>query len=61
MTIAVTGATGQLGRLVIAGLKAKIDAGDIVALAAVSLCYCAGVCDASRRVFEQWCWESSEA
>ncbi|WP_339773224.1 SDR family oxidoreductase [uncultured Pseudosulfitobacter sp.] len=33
MTIAVTGATGQLGRLVIAGLKAKIDAGDIVALA----------------------------
>lgn len=33
MTIAVTGATGQLGRLVIAGLKAKVDAGDIVALA----------------------------
>lgn len=33
MTIAVTGATGQLGRLVIAGLKAKVDASDIVALA----------------------------
>lgn len=33
MTIAVTGATGQLGRLVIAGLKGKMDAGDIVALA----------------------------
>lgn len=33
MTVAVTGATGQLGRLVIAGLKNKMDAGDIVALA----------------------------
>lgn len=33
MTVAVTGATGQLGRLVIAGLKAKMDASDIVALA----------------------------
>ncbi|UOA25672.1 SDR family oxidoreductase [Pseudosulfitobacter sp. DSM 107133] len=32
MTLAVTGATGQLGRLVIAGLKDKMDAGDIVAL-----------------------------
>jgi NAD(P)H dehydrogenase (quinone) len=33
MTVAVTGATGQLGRLVIAGLKAKLPARDIVALA----------------------------
>ncbi|MBM2290281.1 SDR family oxidoreductase [Sulfitobacter pseudonitzschiae] len=33
MTVAVTGATGQLGRLVIAGLKDKLDAGDIIALA----------------------------
>ena len=33
MTIAVTGATGKLGRLVIAGLKAKRPAGEIVALA----------------------------
>lgn len=33
MAIAVTGATGQLGRIVIAGLKAKVPAADIVALA----------------------------
>ena len=33
MTIAVTGATGKLGRLVIAGLKAKRPAAEIVALA----------------------------
>ena len=33
MTIAVTGATGQLGRLVIQGLKARDPAGPIVALA----------------------------
>ncbi|WBO23620.1 SDR family oxidoreductase [Sphingomonas abietis] len=33
MTIAVTGATGQLGRLVIEALKQKIAADDIVALA----------------------------
>ncbi|MET3663782.1 SDR family oxidoreductase [Caulobacter sp. 1776] len=33
MTIAVTGATGQLGRLVIEKLKARAPAGDIVALA----------------------------
>ena len=33
MTIAVTGATGQLGRLVIAKLKEKTPAADIVALA----------------------------
>ena len=33
MTVAVTGATGQLGRLVVAGLKDKLDAGDIIALA----------------------------
>ncbi|WP_028955261.1 SDR family oxidoreductase [Sulfitobacter sp. 20_GPM-1509m] len=33
MTVAVTGATGQLGRLVIAGLKDKLEAGDIIALA----------------------------
>lgn len=33
MAIAVTGATGQLGRIVIAGLKAKVLAADIVALA----------------------------
>jgi NAD(P)H dehydrogenase (quinone) len=33
MTIAITGATGQLGRLVIAGLLAKRDADSIVALA----------------------------
>jgi NAD(P)H dehydrogenase (quinone) len=33
MTLAVTGATGQLGRLVIADLKAKRGAGEIVALA----------------------------
>lgn len=31
-TIAVTGATGQLGRLVISALKAKVAASDIVAL-----------------------------
>jgi NAD(P)H dehydrogenase (quinone) len=33
MTIAVTGATGQLGRLVIENLKARVAAGQIVALA----------------------------
>lgn len=33
MTIAVTGATGQLGRLVIAALKSKVPASDILALA----------------------------
>lgn len=33
MTIAVTGSTGQLGRLVIAALKDKVPASDIVALA----------------------------
>ncbi len=33
MTIAVTGATGQLGRLVIEKLKAKLPASDIIALA----------------------------
>ncbi|MBM1815949.1 SDR family oxidoreductase [Pseudosulfitobacter pseudonitzschiae] len=33
MTVAVTGATGQLGRLVIAGLKDKMAASDIIALA----------------------------
>ena len=33
MTIAITGATGQLGRLVIEKLKQKLPAGDIVALA----------------------------
>lgn len=33
MTIAVTGATGQLGRLVIEKLKQKVDANSIVALA----------------------------
>ncbi len=33
MTIAITGATGQLGRLVIEKLKARIPANDIVALA----------------------------
>lgn len=32
MTIGVTGATGQLGRLVVEQLKARVDAGDIVAL-----------------------------
>ncbi|MDP4301855.1 SDR family oxidoreductase [Leptothrix discophora] len=32
MTIAITGATGQLGRLVVEQLKAKVPAGDIVAL-----------------------------
>jgi NAD(P)H dehydrogenase (quinone) len=32
MTIAVTGATGQLGRLVVESLKAKTSAGEIVAL-----------------------------
>ena len=32
MTIAITGATGQLGRLVVQRLKAKIPAADIVAL-----------------------------
>ncbi|MBO9546575.1 SDR family oxidoreductase [Caulobacter sp.] len=32
MTIAVTGATGQLGRLVIEDLKTRVPAGDIVAL-----------------------------
>lgn len=33
MTIAITGATGQLGRLVIESLKTKTDASNIVALA----------------------------
>ena len=33
MTIAVTGATGQLGRIVIEKLKAKVPAAEIVALA----------------------------
>ncbi len=33
MMIGVTGATGQLGRLVVQKLKAKVPAGDIVALA----------------------------
>lgn len=33
MTIAITGATGQLGRLVIAKLKTKLPAAEIVALA----------------------------
>ncbi|MDG2532234.1 SDR family oxidoreductase [Sphingomonas sp. HITSZ_GF] len=33
MTIAITGATGQLGRIVIAKLKARLPAGQIVALA----------------------------
>ncbi len=32
MTIAITGATGQLGRLVVEKLKAKVPASDIVAL-----------------------------
>lgn len=32
MTIAITGATGQLGRLVVEALKARVPAGDIVAL-----------------------------
>ncbi|USQ96425.1 SDR family oxidoreductase [Caulobacter sp. RL271] len=33
MTIAVTGSTGQLGRLVIEKLKARVPAGEIIALA----------------------------
>lgn len=33
MTIAITGATGQLGRLVIEKLKARVPAGEIIALA----------------------------
>lgn len=33
MTIAITGATGQLGRLTVAKLKGKVPAGEIVALA----------------------------
>jgi NAD(P)H dehydrogenase (quinone) len=33
MTIAITGATGQLGRLVIEKLKARVAAGEIIALA----------------------------
>ena len=32
MKIAITGATGQLGRLVIASLRGKVPASDIVAL-----------------------------
>lgn len=32
MTIGITGATGQLGRLVVGQLKGKVSAGDIVAL-----------------------------
>lgn len=32
MTIAITGATGQLGRLVVESLKARVPAGDILAL-----------------------------
>ena len=33
MTMAVTGATGQLGRLVIENLKERVDAREIIALA----------------------------
>ena len=33
MTIAITGSTGQLGRLAIAALKARVPASDIIALA----------------------------
>ena len=33
MKIAVTGATGQLGRLIVEGLRGRVPAGDIVALA----------------------------
>ena len=33
MTIAITGATGQLGQLVIDKLKTKVPAGQIIALA----------------------------
>lgn len=33
MTIAVTGSTGHLGRLVIRGLESKVPAGDIIAIA----------------------------
>ncbi len=33
MTIAITGATGQLGRLVLNSLKSRVPAGKIVALA----------------------------
>ncbi|PZQ38824.1 MAG: NAD(P)-dependent oxidoreductase, partial [Phenylobacterium zucineum] len=32
MTIAITGATGQLGRLVVESLKARVPAGEILAL-----------------------------
>jgi NAD(P)H dehydrogenase (quinone) len=32
MTIAITGATGQLGRLIVASLKKKVAAGDLIAL-----------------------------
>ena len=32
MTIAITGATGQLGRLAIAALKARVPAAGIIAL-----------------------------
>jgi len=32
MTIAITGATGQLGRLVVAGMKNKVAAGQLIAL-----------------------------
>jgi NAD(P)H dehydrogenase (quinone) len=32
MTIAITGATGQLGRLVVAGLKKKVPANELIAL-----------------------------
>jgi len=33
MTIAITGATGQLGRLVVSNLESRVPAGRIVALA----------------------------
>ena len=33
MNIAITGATGQLGRLVVQRLKEKVPAGEIVAIA----------------------------
>ncbi|MBV9850114.1 MAG: SDR family oxidoreductase [Armatimonadetes bacterium] len=53
MTIAITGATGQLGRLVVNNLKARVPAADIVALArtpakAADLGVTAGEADYSR-------------
>ena len=44
MTIAVTGATGQLGRIVVQKLKEKVGPTQIVALARSAIAVSSGVC-----------------